>query len=245
MIRLVAVTASSNGKVLLDAVSAEARAGEMLIIEGSRASGKTTLLEVAGARRRADSGQVWIADHDIMTLQRDSLPFVRRNIGFVSASPRCLVGLNVMQNVMLPLAARGEPIERAREAALRALGKVGIVGLATRDPREVSMSALRLVAIARALAGAPPVLLLDDPSASLAPGDSGAVLSALLAAVENGAAVICASSDAAFVAAATARLDARRLRMDGGRIVAGGGPVAAIVHGGRAVLRIARGEVAT
>ncbi|MES1205093.1 MAG: ATP-binding cassette domain-containing protein [Pseudomonadota bacterium] len=238
MIRLVAVTSSSSGSVVLDSVAAEARSGEMLIVEGPRGAGKTTLLEIMGARRRPDAGQVWIADHDIMTLQRGSLPFVRRNIGFVSAAPHFLSGLTVMENVMLPLAARAESFEWAREAALRALGRVGIVGLATREPRELSGSARRLVAVARALAGAPPLLLLDDPSASLAPADIGAVLSALQAAVESGAAVVCAAPDGPF-ATACARSGARRLRIDAGRVSPGAGPIT-VVNGGRAAPRLAR-----
>ena len=70
---------------------------------------------------------------------------------------------------MLPLAARAEAWGAAREAATRALGKVGVVGLATQDPAALSTSARRLVGIARALAGSPPIVLLDDPSAALGP----------------------------------------------------------------------------
>ena len=81
MIRLVAVTLHLDGEVVLDAVTVHARAGELLIIEGGRGAGKTKLLEIAGARRRPDRGEVWIADHDMMALQRASLPFVRRNVG--------------------------------------------------------------------------------------------------------------------------------------------------------------------
>ena len=243
MIRLVAVTLRLRGQLVLDAVTMEARSGELLVIEGGRAAGKTKLLEIAGARRRPDSGEVWIANHNVMTLQRDSLPFVRRNIGTASGTPRFLAGLTVLENVMLPLGARAEPVAWAREAALRALGKVGVVGLATENPKTLSSSALRLVAIARALAGSPPLLLLDDPSASLASVDSGAVLSAMLGAAESGATVVCASTDGAFCAAAT-RAGARRLRLEAGRVSVGAGPIA-LVGAGRAAERLAqkRGSV--
>jgi ABC-type ATPase involved in cell division len=168
-------------------------------------------------------------------LQRDSLPFVRRNVGFVEARPRFISQISVLDNVMLPLGACGEPVAWAREVALRALGRIGAVGLATWAPESLSVSEQRLAGIARALAGTPLLLLLDDPSASLAVADTGAVLSVLFGAVENGAAVVCASADLAFVAAAV-RGGARRLRLEGGCVL--GGPVSlpspmSVVAGGR------------
>ena len=234
---MTAVTLRHQGRTVLDAVTMEARAGELLVLEGGRSAGKTKLLEIAGARRRPDSGAVCIADHDLATLQRDSLPFVRRNVGFVEARTRFISQISVLDNVMLPLGACSEPVAWAREMALRALGKVGAVGLATWAPCALSASEQRLAGIARALAGTPPLLLLDDPSASLTAADTGAVLSALFGAAESGAAVVCASSDGAFVAAA-ARSGARRLRLEGGCVL--GGPVSlpapaamSVVAGGR------------
>jgi ABC-type ATPase involved in cell division len=232
VLRLTAVTLRHQGQTLLDAVTMEARAGELLVVEGGRAAGKTLLLEIAGARRRPDSGTVCIADHDLTALQRDSLPFVRRNVGFVESQPCFVSGMSVLDNVMLVLGARDEPVAWAREAALRALGKVGAVGLATARTETLSSSARRLTGIARALAGSPPVLLLDDPSASLTAADTGAVLSALLGAVASGAVAVCASADGAFTAAAV-RAGARRLRLEGGRLLAGPMPMS-VVAGGRA-----------
>jgi ABC-type ATPase involved in cell division len=219
VLRLQQVSLRIDDTVVLDAVTAAFKAGELTVVEGPRGAGKTTLLEIAGTRRRPDSGQIWIAGHDITALQRRSLPFVRRNIGFSSAVPRFLSGLTVLENVMLPLGARAEPAAWAREAALRALGRVGVVGLALREPGTLSVSARRLVGIARALAGPPPLVLLDDPGASLAPGDFDAIWSALFACAESGAAVVCASADPAFSAAAV-RAGGRRLRLEAGRLAA-------------------------
>ena len=227
MLRLIAVNLRLGDRDALGDVTLEARAGELVIIDGGRGAGKSMLLEVAAARRRPDSGEVWIADHEVSRLQRGSLPFVRRNIGVAAAQPRFLTRATVLENVMLPLGARSEPLDWAREAALRALGKVGAVGLSTADPGRLSLSEQRLVAIARALAGSPPLCLLDDPSGALAPADTGAVLSALQTTAESGAAVVCASADAAFVAAAT-RAGARRLRLEGGRIQAGPGAITVV-----------------
>ena len=232
MLRLISVTLRLGDRTVLDDVTLEARAGELLVLEGGRGAGKSTLLRVAAARQRPDDGEVWIADHEVSRLQRDSLPFVRRNIGMAAAEPRFLAGLTVLENVMLPLGARAEPLDWAREAALRALGKVGAVGLSMGDPAQLSTSERRLVGLARALAGAPPLCLMDDPSTGLGPADAGAVLAALQSTAENGAAVVCASADGAFVAAAT-RVGARRVRLDGGRVQMGAGAMT-VVSGWRA-----------
>ena len=242
MLRLVAVTLRRDGEIVLASLNAQARAGELVIIEGGRGAGKTLLLEVAAARRRPDSGEVWIAERDVTALQRDSIPFVRRNIGFVEAHPTFIENASVLDNVMFPLIARAESAAYAREAALRALGKVGIVGLAATRPSRLSNSARRLAGIARALSGSPPLVLIDDPSASLSAADSGAVLSALLGCTEGGAAVVCATADGAFVAAAS-REGARRLRLDAGSLVPGAGSM--VVVGARGRSRLAEREVGT
>jgi cell division transport system ATP-binding protein len=227
VLRLISVTLTLDDRTVLDDVTLEVRTGELLVLDGGRGAGKSTLLQVAAARRRPDGGEVWIADHEVSRLQRDSLPFVRRNIGVAAAQPRFLAGLTVLENVMLPLGARSEPLDWAREAALRALGKVGAVGLSTADAARLSASERRLVGLARALAGAPPLCLVDDPSAALGAADAGAVLSALQSTAESGAAVVCASADAAFVAAAT-RAGARRVRLESGRVQMGSGAMTVV-----------------
>jgi ABC-type ATPase involved in cell division len=220
----------------------EARAGELVVIEGGRAAGKTSLLEIAGARRRPDSGTIRIAGHDVTALQRGSLPFVRRNVGYVEPVPQFLNGATVLENVMLPLAARAEALALARDAALRALGKVGMVGAATAAPGTLSTSARRLVGIARALAGSPPLLVIDDPSGSLTAADTGAVLSALLGAIEHGTTVVCATGDGAFGAAA-ARAGARRLRLEAGCLLGGPTPLT-LLSAGRGANEAAEGPFA-
>jgi ABC-type ATPase involved in cell division len=240
VLRLIAVSLRHQGRTVLDAVTMEARGGELLVLEGGRGSGKTTLLDIASARRRPDSGSIWIAEHDVTSLQRGSLPFVRRNVGYAQEQPDLLSGVTVLENVMLPLGARAEPVAWAREAALRSLGKLGVVGVATATPERLSTSGRRLVGLARALAGSPPLVLVDDPSASLTAADTGAVLSALLGAVEHGAAVVCTTPDGAFAAAA-ARAGARRLRMEGGCLLSG--PLSlALVATGRGNLMTAGDE---
>ena len=226
MLRVIGVSLCRRGQTVLDQVSLQARVGELVVVEGERGAGKSTLLEIAAALRRPDQGEVWIADRDLTGLQRASLPYVRRNVGYAGAAVPLLRELTLGDNLDLALAARGHAPRPARAQGARALARLGLDSLAGRTVTALSDGERRLVALARALAGAPSLLVVDDPSSFLAAGDVEMVLSALLAAGQAGAAVLCASSDAAFVGAA-ARAGARRLRLEAGRVLAGGGPVGA------------------
>jgi cell division transport system ATP-binding protein len=210
--------------MVLDDVSLQVRVGELVVVEGHRASGKSSLARIAAVLRRPDVGEVWIGERDVATLQDASLPYVRRNIGFGSGDLPLLARVSALENVMLAAGARGFEPAQARELAVRALCRVGVVGSATRAPEVLSGAERQLVRIARALAGAPPLLVLDDPSAHLAPNDAGAVLSAILGVVEVGGAALCTSPDAAF-ATAVVRAGGRRVHLEGGRVLAGGGPI--------------------
>jgi len=220
--------------MVLDEISLQVRAGELVVVEGHRAAGKSSLARVAAVLRRPDVGEVWIGERDVSTLQETSLPYVRRNIGFFSADMPLLPRVTALENVMLAAGARGFEPAQARELALRALGRVGAVGAATRVPETLSAAERRLVALARALAGAPPLLVIDDPSAGLAANDAGAVLSAILGVVEVGGAALCTSPDGAF-ATAVVRAGGRRVRLEGGRVLAGGGPIGVVARSRGAV----------
>jgi ABC-type ATPase involved in cell division len=224
---MLGVSLRVGGRMALDGVSLQVRGGELVVVEGARAAGKSLLARVAAAQRGPDGGELWIAGRDVTALQRSSLPYVRRNVGFFSGDVPLLPRMTALENVMLAVAARGFGPRPARDLALRALGRVGAASAATRRTDVMSASEARLVALARALAGAPPLLVIDEPSAGMAASDAGGVLSAILGAVEAGGAALCTTADAAFASAAV-RAGGRRVRLEGGRLLPGGGPVGVI-----------------
>ena len=81
MLRLLSVCVDVSGQRVLDEVSLQVRAGELVVIEGSRGAGKSCLARVAAVARRPHAGEVWIADRDVTTLQRSSLPSERHQTG--------------------------------------------------------------------------------------------------------------------------------------------------------------------
>ena len=220
MLRAIGVSFSREGRPVLVDLSLQVGAGDVVVIEGGRGAGKSTLLEIAAALRRPDGGELWIADRDVTGLQRGSLPYVRRNVGYAGGDVGLILDASATENVMLALAARGHRPVTARALAARALGRLGLDGLADRRVGTLSVAERRLVALSRALAGSPPLLVVDDPSAALAPSDVEAVLSVLFAVSAAGTSVLCASADAGFAGAA-ARAGARRVRLERGRLVTG------------------------
>ncbi len=230
MIRLVSVSRRVGERLVLDDVTLRASAGELTLIEASRGAGKTSLLRIVAGLDRADAGEVWIGDRDVARLQRASLPYVRRNVGYLPPDGGLIGGETAIENVMLAFAVRGaQPPEPARLFAWDVLKRLGASACAEWNAERLSSGERRLVALARALAGRPPVLVLDDPSAALGPADEGTVLSTLLDVAAAGACVVVGSSDAAFVSAAV-RAGGRRIRLEAGR-VEGGATLVAIASG--------------
>jgi ABC-type ATPase involved in cell division len=220
MIRLEGVCLSAGGRALLEDVHLAVTAGELVVVHGATGAGKSVLLAVAAARRVPRQGAVWISSRNLADLQRPSLPMVHRNVAYLPGDPPLLEEETILENVMLALAVRGAEVLASEEGARRALAMLAIEGDAGRRVGSLCAGQRRLVAVARALAGAPPVLVLDEPTLGLAAGDRDRVLDALVSVRDGGAAVLLATSDEPTAQVAAAR-GARRVRLEAGRLHGG------------------------
>jgi putative ABC transport system ATP-binding protein len=153
---------------VLKGVSLEVRAGEVVALEGPSGSGKTTLLSIMGCILTATSGQVEVRGQVVRMDRADRLRQVRRrDIGFVFQQFNLFPALSARENVEYALNVKGvRGAEGAREAR-RVLEQVGLGDRLDFLPRDLSGGQKQRVAIARALAGAPAVLLADEPTANL------------------------------------------------------------------------------
>lgn len=231
VLRLEEVTCVRRDKVVLDRVSLSVRAGDWVVIEGARGSGKSLLLSVAAAAIAPRRGAVLIGGRNWMDLQASSVPFVRRNIGYLPAEPVLIEHETALENVVLPLAVRGVPVAAALARAEIELQRMGLQELAHEPVSALSPSERRLVAIARALIGAPVVIVLDEPAGGLDGDDRQLIVEAIGVARAAGAAVLCGSADAAFVSLLQSQ-GAERLTLAGGRLN-GGAPRMVVVEGER------------
>jgi ABC-type ATPase involved in cell division len=226
VIWLEAVSCERDGRVVLDTVTMGVARSELIVIEGCVASGKSTLLEIAAVRRLPDRGTVWFAGRNISTLQRASLPFVRRNIGYAAPNSLLLADQTVLANIALALAVRGESLRDAETAAHEALGLIGADELGARKVGLLSSGQKRLVAIARAIAGPPPIVIVDEPAALADDPTRQRIVSALCAVRDAGSAVLCGTAEASL-AERLVQYGGRKVNLAEGRIV--GAPAVELV----------------
>jgi len=142
--------------------------GEMVAIVGASGVGKSTLLHLLGGLDRADSGQIIVADTDLRALDDSSLVrFRNRNVGFVFQFHHLMPEFDATENVEMPLRVARESGNAARRRAVDLLSRVGLGERLKHRPSEMSGGEQQRVAVARALAMKPALLLADEPTGDL------------------------------------------------------------------------------
>lgn len=191
----------------------EVAEGEMVAVMGRSGVGKTTLLHVLGALDRPDAGDLRIAGVEVGALpDRETARFRNRTVGFVFQHHRLLPELNAVENASLPLRIRRVHRRAAEDRAAELLDELGLGDRLTHRPEELSGGEQQRVAVARALTGAPVLLIADEPTGNL-DDDSSRRLVDLLVALH--ARHHLTSILATHSAAVAARCH-RRLRLDRG-----------------------------
>jgi putative ABC transport system ATP-binding protein len=147
--------------------------GTLTVVHGRSGSGKTTLLNMIGGLDRPTRGRVWVDGEEISTKGEDELVGLRRDkIGFVFQSFGLVPILTAAENIEVPLRLRKvDPAERGRRVR-ELLDLVGLAGRANHRPYELSGGEQQRVAICRALANRPRLLIADEPTAQLDSGNA-------------------------------------------------------------------------
>ncbi len=163
----------------LRGVDLEVRQGEFLALVGPSGSGKTTFLNLAGALDVPTSGELTVLGRRVAELSRRERAEMRLGqLGFVFQAFNLVPVLTAVENVEFVLELRGVGAERRRQA-LAALVELGLADLARRRPAELSGGELQRVAVARAVAARPRLVLADEPTANL-DGENAEVLMHLM-----------------------------------------------------------------
>jgi putative ABC transport system ATP-binding protein len=149
-------------------VSVSFAGGEMALVMGPSGSGKTTLLSVLGCLLSPDCGEVRLLGQPVSSLgDHQRRTHRQKSIGYIFQAFRLFESLTAVENVMIASQVAGNSTRHSRERALEALQKVGLTQKQHLKPKELSGGEKQRVAIARALMNNPPIILADEPTASL------------------------------------------------------------------------------
>jgi putative ABC transport system ATP-binding protein len=211
----------SGGRSLtiLDGVSLEIAAGEVVAVTGPSGSGKSTLLGLLAGLDTPSAGSITVDGVEVTRLGEAELArFRRRTIGFVFQSYHLIPTLTATENVAVPLELAGSAHPLA--AARRLLAEVGLADRADHYPAQLSGGEQQRVALARAVSLAPPVLLADEPTGNLDSATGEQIIDVLLGLNrQRGSTLVLVTHDAALAARA-----GRAIALRDGRLVNGHHP---------------------
>ena len=200
----------------LHGVSLSIQAGEMVALVGPTGSGKTSLLSLLSGLEQPDNGEVILLGQSLDELNADRVADLRSQVvGVIYQNYNLFPGFTVRENIGLPLRLMLRPPFDANARADQLLKELEISELANRYPNELSGGQQQLVAVARALAANPPLILADEPTANLDSNAARQIVSRLRALADSGEhGVILATHDLR-----TASQADRVLNLRDGRIV--------------------------
>ncbi|MWA03362.1 ATP-binding cassette domain-containing protein [Actinomadura sp. LD22] len=216
IVELAAVTKKYGSVAALRGVDLLIGTGEMVAIVGPSGSGKSTLLHMIGTLDRPTAGRVRVAGHDVAGLSDRELSALRaRHIGFVFQQFHLAPGVSALDNVADGLLYSGAGLKERRKRAREALERVGLGGRAGHRPHQLSGGEQQRVAVARAVAGGPDLLLADEPTGNLDTAAGSGVLALLDELHRAGTTVAIITHDLDVAARAP-----RRVRVRDGLVVA-------------------------
>ncbi len=168
MIKVTNIHKSFDTLEVLKGVNLEVSKGEIVSIVGPSGAGKTTLLQIIGTIDKADSGNIFVDNVNVRSLNEKQLAaFRNRHIGFVFQLHQLLPEFTAIENVMIPALIGGKDKRKTRAYAEELLNYLQLSDRLEHKPSELSGGEKQRVAVARALINRPSLILADEPSGSL------------------------------------------------------------------------------
>lgn len=194
------VTIHRNSLITLKHVDLKVGQGEFVYIIGKVGSGKSSLLKSFYADVPVASGNACVLGHDLLSIRKRDIPYLRRQIGIVFQDFRLLTDRSAEDNLRFVLRATGWT-DRAEidERITNVLGSVGMESKKYKKPHELSGGEQQRIVIARALLNNPPLILADEPTGNLDPSTGESIVSYLHSVAREGTTVIMATHNMSLV----------------------------------------------
>ena len=187
-----------NGNAVLKDVNAVIEKGEVISIIGPSGTGKSTFLRCLNLLEQPDGGEIWIDGKNILDKKTD-ITAIRRKMGMVFQSFNLFGHLTVLENIaMAPISLLKKSKIEAEEKAMELLKLVGLAGKAHALPQELSGGQQQRIAIARALAMEPEIILFDEPTSALDPELTQEVLKVIKSLSDLHIAMVIVTHEMAF-----------------------------------------------
>ena len=199
----------------LENVSFHVGKGEFLFLTGPSGAGKSTILKLIFLEQRPTSGEVKVSGASSATIRGRDVPRLRRKLGVVFQDFRLLEDRTVEANVAFALEVTGAAQSAIAPKVSRLLAQVGLASKATAMPRELSGGEQQRVAVARALANDPVLLIADEPTGNLDERATRGIVQLLRDINASGTAVVMATHDLELIK----RADCRTIELNHGQVV--------------------------
>lgn len=204
-----------SDRKILDNVTLKIEAQEFVSIIGPSGAGKSTLVHALIGAEKLNSGQIFVDDYHVHVMSENALQLFRRKLGIVFQDYKLIPSKNVFENVAFALEATGASKSFIKEKVDEVLELVGLTGFKNHFPYQLSGGEQQKVAIARALAHDPKLVIADEPTGNLDPKSADEILKLFTKINKRGATVLFASHNKGLVD----KLKKRVVRLENGKVI--------------------------
>ncbi len=205
----------ASGVPALNGVNLHIQKGEFVFIVGKSGSGKSTLIKLLFNELEPTAGKIYVNKKYLNKITRKKLPYLRRDIGVVFQDFRLLEDRNVYENIAFAQKVIEAPPRQIKSRVLSMLSMVGLLDKYKAYPSQLSGGEQQRVAIARALVNRPAILLCDEPTGNLDPGNSAEIMKILNQANKQGTTVLVVTHNMDIVQ----QMKKRTITMSEGKII--------------------------
>jgi cell division transport system ATP-binding protein len=215
LIKFENVFKSYQGDQVLENIDFEVDRGEFVFLIGSSGAGKSTIIKLLNKQETPSAGKVYIDGVDLSTIPFEEMHKIRRKIGIVFQDFRVIKSRNVFENVSISLEVVGAKESLIHDVVPNILSMVGLQHKIYKNPTELSGGEIQRLAIARALAHEPEIIVADEPTGMIDPKASGEIMNLLQEINKMGTTVLMATHDYNIVN----HMKKRVLKISDGRLV--------------------------